>query len=392
MPAPLQRYSHSWMSRVPDPEHYAAVAFFGQRLFAIAGSLPLIGHLTSLISRVTLYIYERFLPREDPLLAMEKNTRKALAEHNSQYEGESPYISAEEFLLLEKQELQEKPPLALSFASAQEAGFEQKMQDRLFFHKMEEGIITAVLDGHGGFEVADYVKEKFPDAFSRRLQECEGNIRYALEAAIEEVNQEILQHKEWEVMGSTAAISFIDPKKRLIYTATLGDSEVNVYRKNKSGRLQSIPLSCIRDWSSNKDFLRGQNFHKYFQVEGYFPLDQSKIEEPKEVRITSPKFKNTLNVSRSFGDKSFRGTDEYPGIISKPKITLFELQEGDLIVLASDGLKDSIEETEIVRALTKNKGFLLEDKAKALIEAAYEDDGSLFDDTAVLVIEVKASL
>lgn len=172
--------------------------------------------------------------------------------------------------------------------------------------------------------------------------------------------------------GTTAVISFIDKNSGRIYTATLGDSEANIYRKIDK-KVKSIPLSCVRDWSSKKEAKRAAAVTNDPAKATQWP----KAKNPKTLRFPSPNY--GLNVSRAIGDVEFS-----KGVIHKAKVTVNQVQPGDRIVIACDGLKDFVPEKEIVDMVKSNPGAGL---AQKLVDHALGPKMSQ-DNVTVLVLNV----
>ena len=150
--------------------------------------------------------------------------------------------------------------------------------------------------------------------------------------------------------------SFLDKVTHTIYTATLGDSEARIYRKSNL----CIPLSCIRNWKSTEDRERAGD-----------ALMGKEKKSPKSMRV------HGLNVSRGFGD-CFT-----PQVSSEPVLSLNQVQPGDCIVLASDGLWDFVFEEEISHTI-----FTRKNPAKAL--ALYTAEEALgLDNVTAISITVK---
>src|SRR5581483_2581006 len=124
----------------------------------------------------------------------------------------------------------------------------------------------------------------------------------------------------------------------LIYTATVGDSEAKIYRSMK-GKLKSIPLSNVRDWSFKKEAIRA-----------FLATQDPKIletwidsDKPKKLRFNPQKVLfGGINACRAFGDKQFAEVEGKAGLIVKPKITVQELKPGDRLFYACDGYWDFV--------------------------------------------------
>ena len=148
-------------------------------------------------------------------------------------------------------------PMRFEHVMYENQGKRTTMEDALFYLEINDDqtdmVLTGILDGHGGDEVSRYAKKWFETKFPDELKKSQGNVHQAFEVSLNNIQNEIIDLKLKS--GSTAVICFIDKKTNLIYTATLGDSEANIYRKIEE-QLKSIPLSCVRDWGSKEDSAR----------------------------------------------------------------------------------------------------------------------------------------
>lgn len=298
---------------------------------------------------------------------MWKNSLKAIKEHQKK-DLKAPYIQPEQLVFLEN-----CFSLAFSYEFAEEQGLRLTMEDAHFFKEVDQGVIMGVLDGHGGDSVARYASQAFQDRFSDKLNKMGNNVHQTFSCMIDEIHQEVEKHREWNEIGSTAVLCFIDKNTNEIFTATLGDSEANIYRKI-NGKLKSIPLSCVRDWSSEKDAKRASKALNNPKIAELWPKEK----DPKRLRYPYP---YGVNVSRAIGDIWLS-----PAVIHKPKITRHQVQEGDILILACDGLKDYVLEEEIISLLEKeqNKGRI----AQRLIEFALYEKSS-FDNVTIIVAKAK---
>ncbi len=346
-------------------------SMWGHRAVAILEAIPVLGGLIALIERVTAFLYNYFypdpkLPIGEPRLYLDanrcmnkmlKNGEKAIKEHQGQ---EGVCALSSEFLPSVKGDLEALKPV---YFQAKEQGRRDSMEDEHFYMELEEGVFTGVLDGHGGKEVADYASARFQEIFSEILRESSENVHRAFEISIQKVHQEVAEKPDWNKKGSTAVLSFIDKKNR-IYTATLGDSEAFIYRKNSKGELKSIPLSCVRDFASQKDAKR-------VTKSGYLGGFGHK----------KPRFyykDESINVSRSIGDCSFDG-----GVVHKAKIAMNQLKKGDILILACDGLRDFVTEEQIIKKISETP--VVEQLAAKLVEHALETST---DNVSVVVVAV----
>lgn len=309
----------------------------------------------------------RSLSVDQAMQKMWKNTHKAILEHNKK---EDVYIKD----IFSIQVIANAPlePLTATYNAAIAQGIRPSMEDAHLIMETPQAVMGAVFDGHGGDEVAKYACFRFQERFFSSLEENEGHIYQSFERLIHEIQEDIAQHREWDTVGSTALICYIDKETHLIYTATLGDSEANIYRKVDSGRLQSIPLSCVRDWSSKKDA------HRVALVKQDICIDMDWVDNPQPKLLRYPGGNTGLNVSRSFGDMQY-----HPVVSHKPKITVNQLKPGDLLILACDGLKDYVSEKEIIEQLIEHKQDLT--VSEQLVRYALYDKRSTDNITVVAI-------
>lgn len=273
------------------------------------------------------------LTREEAMEKMLRNSEKAILEHqktSAVYASVIDAIPSRE--VLEKEATNE---LVLECSMSHHIGMRDNMEDAHFILNFERGVLMGVFDGHGGKEVAEYASQEFSKRFPDMLDSQQGNAFRAFELLIHQIHEEISKWPLWNKIGTTVVVSFIDKKTHQIITASLGDSEANLYRNNTS-----IPLTPVRDWSSKKDSKR---------LEIGMEMEEGQIAEDIAAGFKSKHLRwNGLNVSRAIGDLAHTGTREKPGVVHKPKITINKVREGDILVLACDGLKDFVPENEIV--------------------------------------------
>jgi serine/threonine protein phosphatase PrpC len=287
----------------------------------------------------------RRLPLEVAHQKMRTNIIKALQEHEA-IEPSGPYISLRDLLIMESHT--PTSPLALRCEIFETQGSRQTMEDTYINLEDENYALLAVLDGHGGKDAALYAKILIEKNFMPIFKKA-AHIHQAFEELIDRTQEKVLEHEALDLQGTTLVISFLDKKNHHIYTATVGDSEANIYRKDSNEELKSIPLSCLRSWNHPKEERR------------ITPLIERYPESSRLDKTPSDKYrywhnKYSINLSRSIGDRKIScGQDEGPVITHKPKITSHRIKPGDILILACDGLKDFVTEKEIINLLNLSK-------------------------------------
>ncbi len=201
-------------------------------------------------------------------------------------------------------------------------------EDSFFTKKIDNGLLLGIFDGHrDNKEISQAAADYFSSQFEAKLRACKGNVLKTFENLVQTFHESVLSDDKKG--GACALICYVDTDTNRIYTSTLGDCEAKIYRKY-DGRIVAIPLSVVGNWANPDDFERARSlltptgFH-FFKLE----------EDPRDLRV------NGINVARAFGDAPLSFPQKNPPtIIQKTETTMCQLQEGDLLVLASDGVWD----------------------------------------------------
>jgi serine/threonine protein phosphatase PrpC len=325
-----------------------------------------------LFSRFTKFLFgSKSSSSEEEELKMAKNTELALKEHRAFYRSCQKHSYAP---LSSLKAFYKKSGLRFFPYKEERQGKRATMEDASFIQESKKHLCAGIFDGHAGSFVSSYAAKRFSELFSVKILSSCLSIYSLLQEGFSTVQKEIReQHPEWDYMGSTAVISIIDKRRNRIYTATLGDSSGHIYRILRK-KWKTIPLSCVRNWASKRDFA---------SVKKALGEEIPRRKDPKTMRHPPPGFSVHsgcgLNVSRALGDVA------YKGVIHTPKITMAKLLPEDIVVLACDGLYDYASEDAIIEEIgscQKKK-----DLAKNLIDCAIEKRGSM-DNVSVISIFV----
>lgn len=293
----------------------------------------------------------RAISWESALPKMIKNTQKAAAEHFLL--DPNAYIDPEDLVVL--QAAGERAPLAVRGTAYANKGMRKTMEDAHIFLETNEYVLAGVFDGHGGGIVSRFAQAKVKKNFDLILKKVEGNVHQAFEKFIDALQKAVKKNKILDSQGTTLLLSFIDKKRSCIYTATVGDSEANLYRESPSGQMQSIPLSCLRNWTSPKDEARAN-----------VCIENSLTSSIEKIAPNNPKpyycyrsggMTLSINLSRTVGDVAISHIEQRgPALTHKPKITIIDCKPGDILILTCDGVKDFVPETNIIRLLEEASG------------------------------------
>ncbi|XP_051119056.1 protein phosphatase 2C 16-like [Andrographis paniculata] len=202
-----------------------------------------------------------------------------------------------------------------------------------------------VYDGHGGSQVANYCRDRLHLALSEELNDCKHEIVNGSSIDIRQllwekvftncflkIDDEVVGKsgettKEPiapETVGSTAVVAVVSSSH--IVVANCGDSRAVLYRGK-----EAIPLSV--DHKPNRE-------DEYARIEA----SGGKVIQWNGYRVFG-----VLGMSRSIGDRYLK-----PWIIPEPE-TMFmpRTREDDILVLASDGLWDTMTNEEVCEVAKK---------------------------------------
>jgi len=218
-----------------------------------------------------------------------------------------------------------------------------------------KSILFGVVDGHGGFDVADYVIKNFKKEFLTQYTNCKKDIKTALEQSFLKVDEALKTAVPSEDVGSTACIGVVlyEIGKRVLYTANVGDTRAVL------GQLGG----CKRVSYDHK------------------ASDANEVARVKKDggNIFFDRVEGSLAITRAFGDYAFKDK----GVTAMPYIERTELRVIDkFLVVATDGLWDVIDDQEAIEIIKNRDGAL--DMAKRLVNTALEKYTR--DNTSVLVL------
>lgn len=319
----------------------------GHRIIAIIEILPF-GAIAALIEKIVYLasVYFSTLELVEDNTALEKmlkNSKKAIEEHLKK-ESCGGYASVEEGLpTLEEIKAKVSSNLYIEHSTAENIGNRIRMEDFQFVKAIDQGVLAGIFDGHCGTKVAEYANDFFQHEFELTLNRNQGNVLHTIYELFQELENQVVDNEEWYKKGSAALLCFID-RQGIIYTATLGNSEANIYRKVGES-IKSIALSCVRNWSSQKDAKRAAEAMNRPDIATTWP----EVEKPEELEYEG------LKVSRTIGDKFWKEMGSESALTHKPKITVNKLKAGDVVVLASDGLKGVASEYNIFHQVTDTR-------------------------------------
>ncbi|CAK7197710.1 [Pyruvate dehydrogenase [acetyl-transferring]]-phosphatase 1, mitochondrial [Sporothrix eucalyptigena] len=275
-----------------------------------------------------------------------------------------------------------------------------------------------VFDGHSGWTTSAKLRQALINYVARELNETynaapseAGPPADAIEGAIKvgftrldddivnQSAQKVLAQKSKTVAaellapalsGSCALLSFYDSKSKLLRVACTGDSRAVLGRRSASGKWTATPLSVDQTGSNPEEVARMRSLHP-----------------GEEHVIRNGRVLGGLEPTRAFGDASYKWTRDVsdrlrnsffgrsqsplmrtpPYVTAEPVVTTtkIEPENGDFIVMATDGLWEMLTNEEAVGLV----GKWIESQAKAAVSG--NNGASAMDSAWARVFGRKAS-
>lgn len=215
--------------------------------------------------------------------------------------------------------------------------FRDHMEDRHIVHLSEKYDIFAVYDGHGGFVVAEFLKNILHMRLLKIFEE-HVEIEKNIEALYKEIDK--LLNKIVFLCGSTAVVAIHDKPIQKLYFINLGDSRAILVHDDK----------CIHSTQDHKP----TNKEEKIRIEN------------NQGKIIDGRVNGYLSISRVFGDSILKKNMIVSNV---PTITTYDLMENYeyTIVVASDGLWDKLSNDDVASII---KNTWNENIARYLINCA----------------------
>lgn len=236
----------------------------------------------------------------------------------------------------------------LSYAGLSEAGRVRSInQDSHFVGEMETGYVAVVADGMGGHKTGEVASQKAVETIRQELSEASSHPPGALAKAVQAANLEIFDyaslHPEHQGMGTTLTTVFIDDQVGLV--GHVGDSRAYLIRNNDIRQ-----LTFDHSWVAE-------------QVrQGVITQDEARRHRLRNV------------ITNALGS-----TQEV-----KLDLLYFEVQQGDKLLLCSDGVSMLLTE-EVMKEIVMQHPP--EEAAKQLIAEANRRGSP--DNITAVVMEVE---
>ena len=243
--------------------------------------------------------------------------------------------------------------------------FNVKMEDYTLikhpFFKMGNNNLSlfAVFDGHGGEDVAKYLKDNYIENLEKSINSnFTSGLTDILRNSIENIDKNIEKLENSRNCGSTG--TFVLVNNNNIYCANVGDSKA-FYINEK----EAIQLTEDHNVKNEKE------------------VD---ILKSKGVLFVNKRVYGSLSLTRAFGDMDFKEDD---GITAIPFIQKIFVNKNNVkyIVIASDGIWDVVNEKILFNISNELKNGTCEEFCNNLINYAIENGSQ--DNISCVIIKFK---
>ncbi|MBP9822296.1 MAG: protein serine/threonine phosphatase 2C family protein [Candidatus Pacebacteria bacterium] len=239
-------------------------------------------------------------------------------------------------------------------------GRRSRQEDRVVVSQQSDGILLAIMDGHGGAGVSEFCKKHLVSEFVTQCQKHGQPADY--QSILTSVVAGLHVATQNRYSGSTISIVFVT-SEGVAHVAVLGDSPVVI--KDHSGRMIFSPEHNV-----------GTN-----PKERESALRRGAVEDgPSYVMVRNSQ--DSIQLSRSLGDRSF------PFLNREPDLMCEHLTSGSFVLVGSDGLFDGVAgkneaTTHQIVEIASGGEF----DAKAICTRAYHEHGSE-DNVSAIVLRV----
>lgn len=245
--------------------------------------------------------------------------------------------------IIEKQGIHDFQTTGGTFALSSMEGWRKTMEDTFIFFSENDYCAIAIFDGHGTDKCSIFCKNNFEIIFKKYLNDITPeNISIALINTFKKMDIEYEKFvntvqdsdkRRFKESGSTGLVAIITNSHYII--ANLGDSRGIIIDK-----LNYAPQYATIDHKPNLD------------------LEKSRIYKAGHF-VSENRVDNILATSRAFGDFQFKNNaelnQENQAVTCVPDVTILEKKIGTLLVLACDGIWDTIDNQQLINYIFNKK-------------------------------------
>jgi serine/threonine protein phosphatase PrpC len=223
-------------------------------------------------------------------------------------------------------------------------------EDRNINFSFDQYNVIGATDGHGGSpNMSILASGSFQIYFTRNIKNL-ASIENALLQTFEDINN--LAKSKGGIGGTTLTVCVIDNNLKRAYIANLGDSVIQIFRKN-SITFESVYRTVDHDANNLNEQCR---LTEIFGSQVSFKY----ADYTKEGSLYASINDDELMVVGGIGDFKFP-----EGFIRRvPDISIFELQKDDIIICSSDGFYESFNPKAKILCACRNEQEIIDDLNK----------------------------
>ena len=236
--------------------------------------------------------------------------------------------------------------LEYSFREDQNIDSEILMEDKSKsienFNNDKNQMVFEIFDGHGGDEMSVYLQNNLAQIYKQNLLLNKGNIILSLKNAFHDADDEMRNQLNIEGLGSTGTLVHIKWESEndlVVYSANVGDSRVSLISPE-----HIIRLSYDHRTSDEKE-------RKRILESGLETIDDRINGTLMLTRIFGNyEYKNNIENEEDEENSNSNNNNSNKGLICEPFISKINIDlniENQFLILASDGIWDTITEEEI---------------------------------------------
>lgn len=245
--------------------------------------------------------------------------------------------------------------------------------------------VYAIFDGHGGWQVAEYLQRYLIPVILSRLT-LDTSIEKVLRDSFHEIDTTIVGLQETPDKesseartyspGSCCLVVLIDKITKIMYTANVGDSRALLIRKDNE-------IALTRDHKPEDPEELRRILSVGATVSTKHHVENAVGQKIMGTKVAIARVDKMLALSRAFGDTELKKL--HPGaIIADPEIQSVHIKPEDMaVVLASDGIWNVLE-NKMAADIVRSQEQEMSEAARALVEWS-EQLGSKDDLTAICV-------
>ncbi|KAJ3515606.1 hypothetical protein NLJ89_g1654 [Agrocybe chaxingu] len=310
----------------------------------------------------------------------------------------------------------ESPP-EVSIHIAQFQPTERPIEDRFSVHHSSDHsrLIVGIYDGHGGPETADHVSQNLPprllqhnaDCHSQQFQDLDDEMLSEFRrdhSLFRRRSPEWAHHALLMKSGSTALVLDIDRTTLLATYSNAGDCRLIIFNGRSATLLQTKDLNMktpsererlVREHPDEDGLIVGDRLFGRLMCtrgfgDGYYKLPKGPLgfdQHRKYIEtISSVEQKGKIPMSDQYAS-IFYGYKTPPYITAAPESAMYQLEKGDVVILATDGLWDLISSEEAAAIVLQGIASREDHWAEYLL-ARVREATPPGDDVTVIIVQL----